>query len=92
MIRVSAHVINTRKTVQGRGNKSLDGAHRSALITVKNQLVTVQPVQGTKVGGEATLATFIRRGTWTAKGMETINDLPQRYEMPKMRSNRREQS
>ena len=63
MIRVSAHVINTRKTVQGRGIKSLHGAYRRALITVKNQLVTVQQVQGTKVGGEATLATFIWRGT-----------------------------
>jgi len=27
------------------------------------------------------MATFIWRGTWTAKGMENINDLPQRYEM-----------
>jgi uncharacterized protein with GYD domain len=27
------------------------------------------------------MATFIWRGTWTAKGMERINDLPQRYEM-----------
>ena len=27
------------------------------------------------------MATFIWRGTWTAKGMEKINDLPQRYEM-----------
>ncbi|MGD0170668.1 MAG: hypothetical protein ABSB81_00865 [Halobacteriota archaeon] len=26
------------------------------------------------------MATFIWRGTWTAKGMEKINDLPQRYE------------
>ena len=27
------------------------------------------------------MATYIWRGTWTAKGMEKINDLPQRYEM-----------
>jgi len=27
------------------------------------------------------MATYIWRGPWTTKGMEKINDLPQRYEM-----------
>jgi uncharacterized protein with GYD domain len=27
------------------------------------------------------MATYIWRGTWTAKGMENIHDLPQRYEL-----------